>query len=173
MISIDFHLKNKEKISISFLKEKIDKKIKILKKISEIFLDYPELKFYIQINGIGFTIEKIIKEIKSDNYIFIDKYSNKFIYKEYAQFQLLTEYKDDYNLIINCLESFNEGTVKIDLINLEKFYIKDESFYNNILQKNTFLSIEIHSDAEVFDICSNNCNNLMLICSSISKFLIE
>lgn len=30
-------------------------------------------------------------------------------------------------------------------------------------KKNTFLYIEIHSDAEVFDIYSNNCDNLISI----------
>ncbi len=173
MISINLYNNNKNKILISFYKENIYEKQKVLTKINEIFA-ISKVKYFIVINGLGASIEEVLSQIISENFIFVDKYKYKFVVKELPVLYLYTEHNEDYEIILKYIESFNEGDISISFLNPQiSFVFEDKTDINKIINysnENSILCININSDSEVFEI--SNCNKniyLLDVCEKVTK----
>lgn len=178
MISISINDKNQNEISIYFDKERLENKIKVMRLISDIVFQFAPIEYYIMIKGLGATIETMLEKVKSEKYIFIDKFRYKFIVKELPELHLVTENAEDYLRFSEFIESFNEGEVAVTFLaksNADGFCeYTDKRNFIEYAKKYAILDISIHSDGEVFDIRKyKNNNSLILICNCICEMFLE
>lgn len=168
MLSIAFNQKN----SISFIFDKGCAELKntvidiIIKSIDQpiIFV----FEFY------GIQADEIIDDFKSTQHILvIDK--KHVIFKDLPRLYITSKYSEDINVFKYNIGSYNEGSMYLYIIN-ENI---DESFLSEleinrmreIIAKKTFLSIEVGSDGESFEVYCRSSSKLMQICNLINNFM--
>jgi len=173
MISIDFDTNEKGKLYILFIKERKKTVDYIFSAIRDVLFEDKDVQFFVSICGLGVTIESFINQINSKEYILIDKYKDKFIYRSMAKAYIKVSDRNDIDIFEKYIGEFSEGDMTLAVLNTSIKY----SIYDLVNSKDSLCSllsqaklrIDIIDDAESFEITSQSTENLLRICTAVSR----
>ncbi|WP_455544130.1 hypothetical protein [Intestinibacter sp.] len=153
MISIDFTPSKQNKIFFNFYDEKLNEKEAAFKTIINHFKYVDKLSCSLIITGLEYQFDKIIDTIKPDIFYIKDINKGKWFVKELPTLFAMISNLDGILKISQYIDLFTEGEIKVILfdstMNDEK-QLHSEDFFNNDIN-GKFISIDIHSDSEVFE----------------------
>jgi len=176
-LKIDMNNNSKNALLIECNNFSEQNKIELVEIINSELDNYVNKKYFIEISGLGGTIDTFIEETKSKNYIYIDHYKNRFFAKKLSNIYVLTEHTQDICSAAKYFGSFNEGYINITIINSsEDSSISKSSLVDlkNFIDKNSILEISVEPDGNILSIKECNSHiNLIKISSAICKLALS
>lgn len=169
MFTITFE---KDSISFIFDKECVELKNTVIDIITNSF-SKPIIcvfEFY------GVSADEIIDDFKSKQHILILDKKRK-IFKDLPRLYVTSKYLEDISVFKSNIGSYNEGNMYLYYLNEntnDDFLSgSDTDRIQEIIDKNTILSIEIGSDGDSFEVCCSSTNKLVEICNLINKHMFK
>lgn len=176
MISIDY-LSEENKLFINFYKEKLKNKKIAFESIINLFKNIDNLGCILSIDGIDYKLEEVVDNIKPD---FFNIYYGE--YREYKLLKIIPIKVQEMSMLIAVIYNFNsildiakyvdtftEGEIEVVLFDCKLNNFDNAKDLKNIKVDNKFISLKIHSDAEVFEINDYRSREYIKCISNIIK----
>ena len=156
MISMDYSY-DKNKLFINFYKEKLQNKKIAFESIINLFINTDNLGCILSIDGLDYNLEEVVSDIKTDFFnIYYGEYTRcKIIPIKVQELSKLIAVISDFDSMLGIAEyidTFTEGEIEVVLFDSELNNFDNINDLKSIEVDNKFISLEIHSDSEVFEI---------------------
>ena len=176
MLSISFKLNVKDKFYI--LMEKNDKQhlFDTINMIDNLFDNLSNKTYFFAINGIDTTLDNLLEEVCSRNYVLIDNGKHNRFVKNLPDLYLFTTQPEDIDVFKSYIGAFSEGFMSLFVINSPiKYVFSSDVNKDDIMEfvnKYSIVKISVTSDKNTFEIQSNSQDNLLKVCNKICEYML-
>ena len=177
MLALNFEPNVKNKFYI--LIEKANKKFLFdpINMIDKLFDTLNNKTYFMMIDGADGTIDNLLAELCSRNYILIDNGKHNHFVKKLPTLCLFTIYPEDIDIFKSYIGAFSEGFMSLFIVNSTMEYVfcsevnKDDVI--GFVKEHSIVEISITSNKNIFEIQSNSQENLLKICNKICESMLS